>query len=419
MITPQPDINNRVTNTALGCVDNLVDKTSGKVSKKMRAANDQALAGPMKSPGMPRWVPDEVRNYLAHTEHGASIRALARAGGIHASTVLRQIRRIETQRDDPLVDAALRSLGALKTKSAGVNKTKDSGKMSDVQSPETADAPPDGNTLMMESVRILRRLCETGALLAVAAEMEKAVVVRDSTDGSSTRTAVVERSVAEAMALKGWIATNAAGRITRYHISTAGRSALADMMAKLESAKARQSAASGFAEAPATFDGPSGGLEESGEAGPKRRRMRYSLAESPLTALARRRDKNGDRFLSDDLVHAGERLREDFELAQMGTRVTQDWNSFLTGGTSGGRKEPYGSGPSSEARMRVETALTAMGPGLCDVLLRCCCYLEGLEIVEKKLGWSARSGKIVLRIALMALKRHYDDTMGPGGPMIG
>ena len=41
------------------------------------------------------------------------------------------------------------------------------------------------------------------------------------------------------------------------------------------------------------------------------------MAESPLAALARRRDREGERFLSDDLVHAGERLREDFELAQM------------------------------------------------------------------------------------------------------
>ena len=58
--------------------------------------------------------------------------------------------------------------------------------------------------------------------------------------------------------------------------------------------------------------------------------MRYSLAESPLTALARRRDKDGSPFLSDKLVTAGERLREDFELAQMGPNVTQNWSRFLT-----------------------------------------------------------------------------------------
>ena len=73
----------------------------------------------------------------------------------------------------------------------------------------------------------------------------------------------------------------------------------------------------------------------------------------------------------------------------------------------------------AEARKRVADAMAELGPGLSDVVLRCCCYLEGLETTEKRLGWSARSGKIVLRIALMRLKRHYDETVGPGGPMIG
>ena len=61
---------------------------------------------------LPTWVPKPAQVYLAHTEAGMPIRALARMVGCHASTILRQIRKVETRRDDPLVDAALRRLGA-------------------------------------------------------------------------------------------------------------------------------------------------------------------------------------------------------------------------------------------------------------------------------------------------------------------
>ena len=61
---------------------------------------------------VPDWVPQEVHRYLAHTVHGRSIRELAREAGCHASTVLRQVRRYETRRDDFLVDRALSRLCA-------------------------------------------------------------------------------------------------------------------------------------------------------------------------------------------------------------------------------------------------------------------------------------------------------------------
>lgn len=67
---------------------------------------------------------------------------------------------------------------------------------------------------------------------------------------------------------------------------------------------------------------------------------------------------------------------------------------------------------------KVAAALQALGPGLGDIALRCCCFEEGLETSKKSLGWAARSGKIVLRIALTALDRHYRDTYEPGGGII-
>ncbi len=369
---------------------------------------------------LPDWVPSAAQMYLAHTEAGFPIRALARAAGCHASTILRQIRRIETRRDDPLVDAALRNLGSVHFKPCSLHAPsmeKDPVTMSfqdKIDAPGKTSKTADQAQFNAEAARVLRRLCETGAVLAVAAEMEKAVIVRDNAAGMATRTGVVDRQFAEAMALNDWISAKKNGKITRYSITPAGRSALENMMGQVD-----LETASGFAEAPVHFEPRSNEPSPSNPESERPRRMRYNMAESPLTALARRKDKDGSLFLTDDLVTAGERLREDFELAQMGQKVTQNWDQFLTGGRGSHISDSGVNDAPSNARSRVSAALSELGPGLSDVALRCCCYLEGLETAEKKLGWSARSGKIVLRIALIRLKRHYDETVGPGGPLIG
>jgi hypothetical protein len=246
--------------------------------------------------------------------------------------------------------------------------------------------------------------------------MDKAVVLRDLPDGRTARTGVVDRAVAQAFALKDWIACRKAGRVATYEISAAGRAALK----RLLDAEARQG---GMAEGAAPFADQHRDFAERDihdDSGEGSRRVRYNLAESPVAALGRRRDKDGKVFLEPDLVEAAERLREDFELAQMGPRVAQNWDRFLTAGDRGGFRPDAGQaeGPRA-ARDRVAAALRDLGPGLGDMVLRCCCFLEGLEAAEKRMGWSARSGKIVLRIALQRLKRHYDEAYGRSGPLIG
>jgi hypothetical protein len=154
-----------------------------------------------------------------------------------------------------------------------------------------------------------------------------------------------------------------------------------------------------------------------GDARP-RRRIRYNTLESPLQAIARRKGKDGQPFLSSELVAAGERLREDFEAAQLGPRVAQNWDRFLTGGARGSFQASEAARGPEGARERVGNALEDLGPGLGDVVLRVCCFLEGMEQAEKRMGWAARSGKIVLKIALQRLARHYAEG-GHGGAMIG
>lgn len=82
-------------------------------------------------------------------------------------------------------------------------------------------------------------------MLAVVPDMEKAVVVRDTDSGSTQRTAVVDTSVAEALALKEWIACKAPGRIARYRITAAGRAALGQLLAQAESGRQIDQAGAG------------------------------------------------------------------------------------------------------------------------------------------------------------------------------
>mgnify|MGYP001103101467 CR=1 FL=1 len=368
----------------------------------------------------PSWVPDAALRYLAHTETGRPIRELARNAGCHASTILRQIRKVEMRRDDLLVDHALRRLGFAHFNHADHTRSKETPSMN---AQTMLPSAPNEETLKKEARRILRRLSEKGAVLAVAEQMDKAVVVKDNGQGDTSPAGVVDRAVAEALALKDWIACANPGRVSRYRITQAGRSALARLLAEAENAARKAANPKGFAEAQTPFSAAraaqSAAPQDEDEDEDRPRRMRYAMGESPLTSLARRRDKDGAPFLTDDLVRAGERFREDFELAQIGENTTQKWEGLLTGGVTGGRAsgDPV-SGGASAARARVEGVLKDLGPGLGDVALRCCCYLEGLEVTEKRLGWSARSGKIVLRIALQRLKRHYE-MLGPGSDLIG
>lgn len=361
---------------------------------------------------LPAWVPESAVVYLAHVEAGQSIRSLARKAGCHASTILRKVRRFEARRDDFLIDLALQRIGTAAV-AAKPGALGDRGKVF-MHDGQTFDAKIiDDEELRTEAPRFLRRLNETGACLAIARDMENAVIVREGADGQTLRTAVLDRHIAEAMALKDWIALSSEGRITRYRITSTGRMALKRFLAEEEAARAKE-----------TLD-PYGDqhrewVESSNAAkSNKKRGIRYNAAESPLSTLARRKDKSGNVFLAPELVAAGERLREDFELAQMGPRVTQNWEKFLTGGARSLFSGHGGSGGSEKARERVMTALADLGPGLGDVVLRCCCFLEGMESVERRMGWSARSGKIVLRIALIRLRAHYDEEHGNWSPLIG
>ena len=128
--------------------------------------------------------------------------------------------------------------------------------------------------------------------------------------------------------------------------------------------------------------------------------------ESPLAWLARRKGRDGEAMISQAQFIAGERLRADFTRAQMMPRVTSSWEA-----PTGRRRGASFGGSVADtviaARQNVRAALEACGPEFAGLLLDVCCFLRGLEDVERNRGWPSRSAKIVLQLALDRLARHY------------
>lgn len=139
-----------------------------------------------------------------------------------------------------------------------------------------------------------------------------------------------------------------------------------------------------------------------------RQAVRRNLQESPLFPLLRLKEKDGRAFLPEEAVAAGDRLAADFEFAGLQPRITASWQPRLSSRIKGA--PPKAADLADDrlaARTRVTRAIEAMGPELSGVALDVCCFGKGLETVERERQWPARSAKLMLRAALLALSRHY------------
>lgn len=135
--------------------------------------------------------------------------------------------------------------------------------------------------------------------------------------------------------------------------------------------------------------------------------LRVNLKESPLAWLHYRKARDGKPMVDGEQFEAGERLRRDHEFGQIRAGLaTQAWGAQARGGGKTGGAIDLGDA-AMDARARVERALEDVGPELSGVLVDVCCYLKGLESVERERLWPARSAKIVLTLALDRLARHY------------
>ena len=133
-----------------------------------------------------------------------------------------------------------------------------------------------------------------------------------------------------------------------------------------------------------------------------RRSVTVNLAESPLAWLHAR------RLLTDQQLLAGERLRSDYERAGLGANITMRWDAAPPGhGARGGSGASDASVRRIDAHRRFHGALDHAGPGLADICWRVICAGEGMPGAERALGWPARSGRLVLTLALDRLARFY------------
>jgi len=131
----------------------------------------------------------------------------------------------------------------------------------------------------------------------------------------------------------------------------------------------------------------------------RRRSVTVNLAESPLGWL------HAHGHLEDRLFDAGERLRADYERALLAPGVTMSWEPVRIRGSAG-----HGLSPTERqlaAKRRFDGAIAAAGKGLEDILWRVVCACETLPVAEKALEWPARSGKLVLKLALDRVADFY------------
>jgi hypothetical protein len=141
------------------------------------------------------------------------------------------------------------------------------------------------------------------------------------------------------------------------------------------------------------------GPRRSGAVTGRPRTVTVNVAESPIAWLHAR------GHLDDRLFDAGERLRADYERAQLAPSLTMRWDPVRvkttgdTGLTAGEQQ--------IAAKDRFDRAIAAAGRGLEDVMWRVVCAGESLPQAERALAWPVRSGKLVLRLALDRVADFY------------
>lgn len=132
------------------------------------------------------------------------------------------------------------------------------------------------------------------------------------------------------------------------------------------------------------------------------RSVTVNLAESPLGWLLAR------GLIDQRQFDAGEKLRADWERANLAPSITMRWDAApISPGVRGSGDHLEPTERQAAARQRFDAAMSALGRDLNDIAWRVICSGEAMPLAEKALGWPVRSGRLVLRLGLDRLADFY------------
>jgi Domain of unknown function (DUF6456) len=134
-----------------------------------------------------------------------------------------------------------------------------------------------------------------------------------------------------------------------------------------------------------------------------------NVNESPLAWLCKATGPTGKPYLCPAEFAASERLRMDYFASSLSQNLCADWSKPARARTASGPRNTVldAADAALGAKDRFIKALDILGPGLNDVVFSLCIRETGMEQIECANHWPKRSGKIILKLALDRLARHY------------
>jgi DNA-directed RNA polymerase specialized sigma24 family protein len=123
--------------------------------------------------------------------------------------------------------------------------------------------------------------------------------------------------------------------------------------------------------------------------------------------LARIKDGSGAAFFAPPEIAAAARLETDFQAGQEGLVRGSDWLAPPRSGAPRAGGAEASKTNAMDARARFSEAMGALTPAAAYIVRAVLVEQSGMEAVERRAGWPARSAKVALKFALQELAAIY------------